>query len=102
MREVAGSELLDAEPRLHHAIGTALAHLLETAIVAQQAALDEALDAERAKISHDREALAPLVRVHDAVRADATRLSELIAQLERHQPAVAVAAAAAETASLSR
>ena len=102
MREVAGSELLDAEPRLHHAIGTALANLLETALGKQQAWLDAALDDERASITRDREAILPLMSVHDAVRAETYRLAEMIAQLERQQPAIAVAAAAAETASLSR
>jgi hypothetical protein len=102
MREVAGSELLDAEPRLHHAINTALANLLETALGHQQAWLDTALDEERASITRDREAILPLMSVHDAVRAETYRLAEMIAQLERQQPAIAVAAAAAETASLSR
>lgn len=102
MTEVAGSELMDAEPKLHQAIGDALAGLVETAVGQQSAWLDGALDAERAAIAKDRETITPLVHVHDAVRAETYRLGELIAQLERHQPAVAVAAAAAETASLSR
>ncbi|MDQ3340325.1 MAG: hypothetical protein M4D80_34635 [Myxococcota bacterium] len=102
MREVAGSELLDAEPRLHHAIGTALTNLLETALGHQGAWLDAALDEERAQVTRDREAILPLLSVHDAVRAETSRLAEMIAQLERQQPAIAVAAAAAETASLSR
>nr|MDQ3369000.1 hypothetical protein [Myxococcota bacterium] len=102
MREVADAELLDLEPRLHATISTALATLLGVALERQGTWLDQALDAERAAIEQEREAIAPLVRVRDAVRTDAHRLGELIQQLERHQPAVAVAAAAAETASLSR
>jgi hypothetical protein len=101
MKEVAGSELLDAEPRLHRAIGTALAGLLEEAIGKQRAFLDEALDNERAAIDAERESIAPLLRVRDAVRGDANRLAEMVATLEREQPAIAVAAAAAETGSLS-
>jgi hypothetical protein len=102
MRELAASELLDAEPRLHHAIGTALAGLLETAMDHQQAWLDGALAAERAAIDKDRETIEPLRSVHDAVRTETYRLAEMLAQLERREPAIAVAAAAAETASLSR
>jgi hypothetical protein len=102
MREVAGSELLDAEPRLNQVIGDALTALVDTAVVRQQAWLDTALDEERARITQDREAILPLMSVHDAVRAESYRLAEMIAQLERQQPAIAVAAAAAETASLSR
>ena len=102
MREVAGSELLDAEPRLNQAIGTALAGLLEGAIATQQAWLDDALDQEHEAIARDREVIAPLVAVHDAVRTEANRLGDMIGQLERHEPAIAGAAAAADTASLSR
>ena len=102
MRELASSELLDAEPRLHHAIGTALAGLLETALAHQQTWLDGALAAERAAIELDREAIAPLRSVYDAVRSETYRLAEMLATLERQQPAISVAAAAAETASLSR
>ena len=102
MREVAGSELLDAEPRLNQVIGDALTALVDTALVRQQAWLDAAIDEERARITKDREAILPLMSVHDAVRAESYRLSEMIAQLERREPAIAVAAAAAETASLSR
>jgi hypothetical protein len=102
MREVAEAELLDAEPRLHRAIRAALAGLLETAIAQQQLALDQALDEERAAITIEREAIAPLVRAHDAVREEARRLSEMVAELELQEPAISVAAAAAETASLSR
>jgi hypothetical protein len=102
MREVAEAELLDAEPRLHQTIRAALATLLQGAIAQQQAWLAQALETERAAIAADRETIAPLVHVHDAVRGDAARLAEMIAHVELHQPAVAVAAAAADTASLSR
>jgi hypothetical protein len=102
MRELAASEVLDAEPRLNATILAALSRLMETAIAAQQAWIEGALEAERAAIDKDREVLTPLRSVHDAVRTETYRLSELIAQLERQQPAIAVAAAAAETASSSR
>ena len=102
MRELAEAELLDAEPRLHQAIRGALAGLLEGAIARQQQWLDESLAAERLAIEAERDEIRPLVRVHDAVRSDAARLAEMIAQAELHQPAIAVAATAAETASLSR
>lgn len=102
MREVAASELLDAEPRLNQVIGAALAQLVEGALAHQVAWLDAALAEERAQVTRDREAIVPLMSVHDAVRAETYRLTEMIAQLERQQPAIAVAAAAAETASLSR
>lgn len=102
MRELAASEVLDAEPHLNAAIGTALSALVDAAIAAQQAWVEGALEAERALIDKDREVLLPLRSVHDAVRTETYRLSELIAQLERQQPAIAVAAAAAETASISR
>ena len=102
MRELAEAELLDAEPRLHHAIVTALATMLEGAIAKQQAWLDAALDAERDQISEERKTIAPLVDVHDAVRTDVARLAQMIARVELDQPAITTAAAAAQTASLSR
>lgn len=101
MRELAAAELLDAEPRMTQAIASALADMLDTAIAAHQAWLDAALDTERAAIERERETLTPLRSVHDAVRTETYRLSELIAQLERREPVIAVAAAAAETVSPS-
>ncbi len=101
MRELASSELLDAEPQLNQAIGTALASLLDAAIAKQQAWLDQAFEAERVAIAQERRPIVPLIEVRDAVRGEANRLSELIGQLEGQEPAIAVAAAAAETASLS-
>ncbi|HLL21615.1 MAG TPA: hypothetical protein VK427_05765, partial [Kofleriaceae bacterium] len=102
LRERADAELLDAEPLLHDAIRSALAHMFDDAAAKQQAWLDAALAAERTSVAVDRLALAPLVRVRDTARRDGEELAERITRLERDQPAVSVAAAAAATASLSR
>nr|MBA3395949.1 hypothetical protein [Deltaproteobacteria bacterium] len=102
MREVAEAELRDAEPQLHAVLDHVLRGLLAGAFEHQTAALERMLAAEREAIAVERKTLAPLVRACDDVRTEAARLGELIAQLERHQPAVAIAAAAADTASLSR
>lgn len=102
LQEIAESELLDAEPRLNEAIRMAVAELLATAITHQAENLEATIKTEYAAVTRERKTMAPLVAIADSVRAEAGRLGEMIAQVERHEPAVAVAAAAAETASLSR
>jgi hypothetical protein len=102
LQELASAELLDAEPLLRAALREVLARELTAAIGHQRAWLDAALAAEHAAIAAEREQLAPLVAIRDAVRADAVRLGELIDRQEAQHPAVAISAAAAATASLSR
>jgi hypothetical protein len=102
LREMADSELLDAEPRLNEVIRTTLAGLLATAIGQQSEQVEAALKTEYAAVTRERAAMAPLVAVAESVRAETGRLGDMVGEVERHQPAVAVTAAAAETASLSR
>ena len=101
LQERSAAELLDAEPLLRAALRDALARELASAIEHQRAWLDAALTTERTAIAEERQQLAPLVAIRDAVRADALRLGELIAQHEEQHPAIAISSSAAATASLS-
>jgi hypothetical protein len=101
LQELASAELLDAEPLLRGAMREVLARELATAIGYQRAWLGAALAAEQAAIVADRQLLAPLVAIRDAVRTEARRLDELIAQHEEQHPAIAISSSAAATASLS-
>jgi hypothetical protein len=76
--------------------------LLATAIGQQSEHVEAALKTEYAAVTRERTAMAPLVAVAESVRAETGRLGDMVGEVERHQPAVAVTAAAAETASLSR
>jgi hypothetical protein len=100
--EVAAAELMDAEPKFHAAVREALVGMLAVAIDTQSKALEASLVAEREAIARERAVLAPLVQVRDQVRVDLGRLAAQIARTETENPALAVAATAAATASLSR
>lgn len=99
LRDVAAAELLDAEPRMQVAIADALRPMMSRAIDQQTAALDDRVEAERAKIAQERVALAPLVRARDAIRAE---LDRLLAELQRIEDAQAPIARAAQAATPSR
>lgn len=102
LQERSTAELRDAEPRMHALLRDVLAGLLGNTIEHQRASVESAISAEYAAIVRERDALEPLMRARDAVRVELETLASLIAELERTQPAVAIAASAAETASLSR
>lgn len=101
LQERSAAELLDAEPLLRATLRDALARELATALEHQRQWLDGALADEHAAITSDRQKLAPLVAIRDAVRADARKLGELIEQHEEQHPAIAISSSAAATASLS-
>lgn len=95
LREVAGAELLGIEPRLREIIEQQLHQQLHAAIQRQIAWLDKALAAEREAVAADGARLAPLARQRDKLKADLAQLTEGIEQLERENPGLAAAAAAA-------
>jgi hypothetical protein len=95
IREIAGSELLDAEPTLTASVMQSLSAQLDTAIELQQSWHQQAMADEQAAIAKDREALAPLMKSRDAVVNVGAQLAQLVATLAIEQPAVAAAAVAA-------
>ncbi len=101
LQEVAGAELMDAEPTFHAAVREALVGLLNVAITSQSRYLEIALAKERETVAAERAELAPLVAIRDQVRLDLSTLMMEIKRIEAEQPALSVAATAAETASLS-
>lgn len=94
LARVARAEMLDAEPRLHAALGDALAAQLETAVGHQLAWLEAALAAERATIDRERAALTPIVQQRNDARRELAALEHLLAEVEAAHPALAQAAAA--------
>ncbi len=101
IQEMASIELMEAEPKFHLAIREALVNQLATALQLQHTALETALATERVAIAAEQEQLGPLIAVRDAVRQDLAKLAAQITRIETEQPALSVAATAAETASLS-
>jgi hypothetical protein len=97
LREVAGAEILDAEPKLRTAIEQALYAEMTAAIARQVAWLDKTLAHERDAVAAEGLALAPLARMRDRLRHDLEQLDAGIAQIERESPALAAAAATAAT-----
>jgi hypothetical protein len=83
VRDVATSELLDAEPQLNAALQGALSVELTAAIDRQVAWLDERLTRERAVVEKERVALAPLDRALERARRDARRLTDMLEPLEK-------------------
>lgn len=77
LREVAAAELLDAEPKLHAAIGQALAGHLSRAIEAQREWHAGALVAEHAAVAEERRKLGPLVAARDTLISRGVQLGHL-------------------------
>ena len=94
LRELATSELLDVEPRLHAAIEQALAPQLVAACERQATAFADALAAERAVIAEERARLAPVLEQRDRAHAILLDLRADLAALEARQPECAAASAA--------
>ena len=92
--QLAHAEMLDAEPRLHAALGDALAAQLETAIAHHVAWLEAELARVRAAIDKERAALAPVVQQRADVRRELEKLTAAIARVEAAQPALSQAASA--------
>jgi hypothetical protein len=67
LREVATAEMLDAEPKLHAAIGQALAVELARALDVQRAWYMERLAAEQAVVEAERTKLLPLVSQREKI-----------------------------------
>lgn len=95
--EVAGAEILDAEPKLRVAIEQTLYAEMTAAIARQAAWLDRTLTSEREAVAAEGLALAPLARMRDRLRHDLEQLVAGIEQIEREAPALAAAAAAVVT-----
>jgi hypothetical protein len=98
LREVAGAEILDAEPKLRAAIEQTLYTEMTAAIGRQVAWLDRTLGHEREAVAAEGLALAPLARMRDRLRHDLEQLALGIAQIEREAPALAAAASATSAA----
>jgi hypothetical protein len=92
--QLAHAEMLDAEPRLHAALGAALGQQLEGAIDHQVAWLDGELARVRAAIDKERTALAGVVQQRADVRRDLEKLTAAINSTEQSQPALSQAASA--------
>jgi hypothetical protein len=99
LREVAGAEILDAEPKLRAAIEQTLYAEMTAAIGRQVAWLDRTLGHEREAVAAEGLALAPLARMRDRLRHDLEQITLGIAQIEREAPALAAAARATATSS---
>jgi hypothetical protein len=67
LRSVAAAELLDAEPKLHAAIGQALAVELGRALDLQREWYTERLAAEQAAVEAERTKLLPLVSQREKI-----------------------------------
>jgi hypothetical protein len=98
LREVAGAEILDAEPKLRAAIEQTLYAEMTAAIGRQVAWLDRTLGNEREAVAAEGLALAPLARMRDRLRHDLEQITLGIAQIEREAPALAAAASATSAA----
>jgi len=95
LREVAAAEMLDAEPKLHRAIGQALSGQLSRAMEAQRDWHAKALAAEHAAIEADRRQLAPLVESRDAISTRDYQLGRSADALAADVPGISDAAVAA-------
>ena len=78
LKEVAVAELLDAEPKLHAAIGQALAAEVGRAYDLQREGHQQALAAEYTSVNHERAKIAPLVESRDMIISRGVRLGQLI------------------------
>lgn len=94
LREVASSELLDAEPKLFATIEAALQAQLVAAMARQEAWLETALANQRSLVAREGAKLAPIARMRDNLRHDLDKLVEGITQIERENSGLAAAAIA--------
>ena len=94
LRELASSELLDAEPKLFAAIEATLQAQLVAAIARQEAWLETALANQRDLVAREGAKLAPIARMRDNLRKDLDKLVEGIMQIERENGGLAAAAIA--------
>jgi hypothetical protein len=94
LEQLAHAEMLDGEPRLHAALGDALARQLDGAIDRQIAWLETELARVRAEIDKERTALASVVQQRADARRDLEKLTAAINSLETAQPALSQAATA--------
>ncbi len=92
LRELAAAEILAAESKLREIVEQVLVKELEAALGRQAAWLDKTLTAEREAVAADGNALAPLSRMRDRLKADLAKLVEGIGQLEKENPGLAAAA----------
>jgi hypothetical protein len=90
LKEVAAAELLDAEPKLHAAIGQALASEVGRAYDVQKTWHTQALAAAYTAANHDRAKLAPLIESRDMIISRGVRLGQVCDALSL-QPDVAAA-----------
>lgn len=95
LREVAAAEMLDAEPRLHAAIGQALSGKLSRAMEAQRDWHAKALVAEHAAIAEERRQLAPLIESRDTISTRDYQIGRAADALAADVPGIAGAAVAA-------
>jgi hypothetical protein len=95
IRELAAAEMLDAEPKLHAAVGQSLKAQLEAAMELQRSWHAKALTEEHETIAKERRAFATVVANRDAIASAAVQLDRTMAALEAEQPAIAAAAVAA-------
>jgi hypothetical protein len=77
LKEVADAELLDAEPKLHAAIGQALAAEVGRAYDLQREGHQQALAAEYTAVNHERAKIAPLVESRDAIISRGVRIGQV-------------------------
>ena len=75
LRDVANAELLDAEPRLHAVLASAIGGELTVLAGLQQQWLAGALDEERAAVTRERESLTQIAATRDAAYRDADSLA---------------------------
>lgn len=94
LRELASSELLNAEPKLFAAIEATLQAQLLAAIARQEAWLEKTLANQRNFVAREGAKLAPLARMRDSLRDDLDKLAAGIEQLENENIGLAAAAAA--------
>jgi hypothetical protein len=95
LRQIASSEILDAEPKLAQLIDRALDAFLMAAIARQEAWLDHAMTLERDAVANEGAQLAPLALMRDRLRNDVTKLASGIDALEAEHAGLAAAAASA-------
>jgi hypothetical protein len=78
LKQVTAADVLDAEPRLVHALAEPLIAGLRAAVDRHGRKLEQALAAEREEILQERARLEPVARARDTAAADHRRLTELM------------------------
>jgi hypothetical protein len=95
IREVASSELLDIEPKLHAAVAQSLAGSLTAAMDAQLSWHAQAVAVENAAIAKERAVAAPMIKARDAIVVVGRNLAQVTNAMQAERPAIAAAAVAA-------